>query len=356
MVQYSVLIADGDPDYIQYLAGTLKANGFKTAGTSSGANALQLYKKENPGLVIADLDLAEMNGLDLLQALRNFNPRVKIILTTDSATKELITRAFRMGALDVLEKPIDIELLTNKIRETLSREDRALEGDLRMMSLSSIIQINCDERNQAQLILNHQGREGMIFFKEGEMVHAEFGGLIGEEAVYALLGWEKGTFQLKMGAEPRTRTITKPWSGVLLEGMRRIDESTAGWSADWEEDSELSPGEAQDDLAPRIIRSIRSIRDVSSAMICGKDGTVLAQENGAGENDILGRGMFVKEKSELIGGFLDAGGFERAALSGSGGRVYLQQRDDHLILLTLSNRSSAESVFENVEMIYKRYE
>jgi CheY-like chemotaxis protein/predicted regulator of Ras-like GTPase activity (Roadblock/LC7/MglB family) len=356
VVQYSVLIADGDPDYIQYLAGTLKANGFDSTGTSSGANALQIYKKENPDLVIADLAVSELNGLDLLQQLREFNPKAKVILTASSATKELIARAFRMGALDVLEKPIDIEFMTNKVRELLSREDRALEGNLKMMSLASIIQINCEERNQAQLILHYQGREGAIYFKGGEMIHAEVGDLSGEEAVYSLLTWNEGAFQLKMGAEPSLRTIDKPWSGILLEGMRRIDETTAGWSPDWDDEDELPPQEPENDLAQRIIKSVANIRDVGGALICDLDGTVLAREMSGDVEGERSLAVFIKDKGDLIGGFLDGGRLERVVLSGAKERIYLQLRGDHLLMLDLAVKASAETVYESVEMIYKRYQ
>jgi DNA-binding response OmpR family regulator/predicted regulator of Ras-like GTPase activity (Roadblock/LC7/MglB family) len=356
VVQYSVLIVDGDPDYIQYLGGTLKANGFESAGTSSGANALQIYKKDNPDLVIADLDIAEMDGLELLRELRNFDPKTKLILTTMSASKELITNAFRMGALDILEKPIDIEFLTNKVQELLSREDRDLEGNLRMMSLASIIQINCEERNQAQLILNFQGSEGQIFFNNGEMIHAEVGDLTGEEAVYALLGWEEGSFQVKMGVEPSLQTIEKPWSGVLLEGMRRIDETTAGWSPEWDDEVTDMNEEQTSDLPQRINKAISSIREVNHSLICSLDGTVLAQEMDGNVDEFRNWGIFIQEKSELIGGFLNAGDLDRAVLSAPEERYYLQQRDDHLVLLTLNGRASAETVYESVEMIFKRYQ
>jgi CheY-like chemotaxis protein/predicted regulator of Ras-like GTPase activity (Roadblock/LC7/MglB family) len=356
VAQYSVLIADGDPDYIQYLGGTLKANGFDSSGTSSGANALEIYKRTHPDLVIADVDIAELSGLELLQQLRSFDPKAKMVLTTSLASKELVTNAFRMGALDILEKPLDVEFLTNKIRELLSREDRALEGDLRMMSLASIIQINCEERNQAQLILNFQGREGVIFFKDGEMIHAEAGGLTGEEAVYALLGWEDGSFQLKMGMEPSLRTIEKPWSGVLLEGMRRIDEATAGWSPDWDEEDEIAEPQEEDDLPRRIIKAIGSIREVRGALICKADGTILAQEMPGNVEESRNWGLFIQDKGEMIAGFLDAGDLDRIVLSGSEGRLYLQWKGEHLILLSLSGRASAETVYESVETIYKRYQ
>jgi DNA-binding response OmpR family regulator/predicted regulator of Ras-like GTPase activity (Roadblock/LC7/MglB family) len=352
---YSVLIADGDPDYIQYLAGTLKANGFNAAGTSSGANALQIYKKENPDLVIVDLDIAELNGLDLLQQLRSYNSKARVILTANSTGKELVAQAFRMGALDVLEKPIDIEFLTNKVQDLLSREDRDLEGNLKMMSLASIVQINCEERNQAQLILNYQGRVGTIFFKAGEMIHAEVGEFSGEEAVFSMLTWEDGTFQVKMGVEPSLHTIEKPWSGILLEGMRRIDETTAGWSPDWDEENEQEAPVVQDDFALRIIKSLISLRDVQGALICGLDGKLLADEMGGDLEQARELVLFIKDKGERIGGFLDAGGLERAVLSGKEERVYFQLHGDHLLLLKLTPRASAETVYESVEMIYKRY-
>ena len=356
MVQYSILIADGDPEYIQYLSGILRANGFDTTGTSSGANALTMYRSEAPDLVVADLNLAEIGGLELLEELQAFDPNAKVILTTMSANKELIVRAFRMGALDILEKPLDYEFLTKKIQELVSREDRGLEGNLKMMSLASIVQINCDERNQAQLILNYQGKSGAIYFKDGEMIHAETGEKTGEEAVYELLDWENGSFQLKMGAEPSLRTIDMPWSGILLEGMRRIDESAAGWSPEWDEEIDQEPTEPQESVEERIVKAISGITDVESALIFVPDGTLIAQDKCVEPEREIKWGVHLREKGEIIGSYLDAGNLERIVLTAASGRIYLQQKDDKVLLLNLPSRSSAESIFESVETIFKRYQ
>ena len=356
MVEYSILIADGDPEFIQYLSGTLRANGFSAAGTSSGKDALSIYKKDNPDLVVADLQLAELDGLSLLEGLRDFDPKARVILTTGSADKELVTRAFRMGALDILEKPLDFEFLTNKVQELVSREDRALEGDLKLMSLASIVQINCEERNQAQLLLNYQGKSGTIYFKDGEMVHAEASGKTGDEAVYELLGWDDGSFRLKMGAEPGLRTIDTPWSGIILEGMRRIDESTAGWSPDWDEENFLEPAELENPLEERIIKAIVSLTGVESAMIIGPEGSLVSQENFLEPEVEINRGVYLIEKGEIIGGYLEGGNLERIVLTTAEGRIYLQEKGGQLLLLNLAVRSSAESVFEAVETIFKRYQ
>ena len=355
MAQYSILIADGDPEYIQYLSGTLRANGFRSVGTPSGTNALNLYQAEKPDLVVADLNLVEINGLSLLERLRAFDPHAKVILTTTLADKELVARAFRMGALDVLEKPLDFEFLTNKIRELVNREDRALEGTLEMMSLASIVQINCEERNQAQLILSYQGKTGSIYFKDGEMVHAEVNGQTGEEAVYQLLGWENGTFRLRMGAQPSLRTINTPWSGVIMEGMRRIDESAAGWDPDWDDEEDFQGPDPESLLQDRIAKAVLAINEVSSVLICRLDGSVVSQEKSSDPESDIRLGRLLSEKADTIGGFLEGGDLSRAVLTGEDSRFYLQRSAGYLLLLSLTKRSSAESVFESIQTIQKRY-
>jgi DNA-binding response OmpR family regulator/predicted regulator of Ras-like GTPase activity (Roadblock/LC7/MglB family) len=355
LVQYSILIADGDTEYIQYLAGTLRANGFRSTSTSSGRNALDLYMAEDPDLVVADLDLAELNGLSLLAELRTFDPQAKVILTTTLADKELITRAFRMGALDVLEKPLDFEFITNKIREVVSQEDRALEGTLQLMSLASIVQINCEERNQAQLILNHQGNSGSIYFQDGEMIHAEVNEITGEEAVYELLSWENGTFRLRMGAQPSLRTITNTWSGIILEGMRRIDESSAEWDPDWEEE-EIQADDEERQLQERIAKAIVLTKDVNSVVISKLDGTFVAQENSSDPEGEIQLGMQLSEKGTSINGFLEGGDLTRVVITGADNRFYLQQTEEFLLLLTLTKRSSTDTVYESIQTIQKRYQ
>ena len=193
MTEYSVLIVDANPDTIQQLSGILRANGFQAGGTSSGDDALASYKKNPVDLVITDLELIDKSGLQLLSDLKSFDPKANIVIISSLSDKDTVASAFRMGALEFLEKPIDHQFLVSKLRDLLAQEDRALEGDLKMMSLASIIQINCEERNLAQLILNYQGAVGEIYFKEGEMAHAVSDNHTGDEAVFELLSWDAGS-------------------------------------------------------------------------------------------------------------------------------------------------------------------
>ena len=73
----------------------------------------------------------------------------------------------------------------------------AIKGDLKDMSLPGLIQMICTEQRKAALLIRHNRvDEGALFFEGGEIVHARTGSLAGEEAVYHLLQWSEGTFQL----------------------------------------------------------------------------------------------------------------------------------------------------------------
>lgn len=101
----------------------------------------------------------------------------------------------------------------------------ALEGDLEDVVLTGLIQMACSEKKTARLTIRAPEGKADVFFHAGEIVHAEFGLLEGEKALYKLLGWTSGRFRLNTGCPPpSTRTIQISWNKLLMEGMRRLDE------------------------------------------------------------------------------------------------------------------------------------
>jgi Domain of unknown function (DUF4388) len=100
----------------------------------------------------------------------------------------------------------------------------AVEGELKDIDITSVIQVLCTERRQAGLVVRRRGEEGVIFFDRGEIVHATLGPIEGEEAVYQLLSWQDGNFRMTDKVRAPVRTIAMQWSHLLMEGMRKIDE------------------------------------------------------------------------------------------------------------------------------------
>ncbi|MEW6736841.1 MAG: DUF4388 domain-containing protein [Acidobacteriota bacterium] len=100
----------------------------------------------------------------------------------------------------------------------------AIEGDLKDISLTGLVQVVCLERRTAELVLTRRGEEGVIFFDKGEIVHAKTGYLVGEEALFRMLSWGDGAFRITDKVTVLTKTILVNWNHLLMEGMRRIDE------------------------------------------------------------------------------------------------------------------------------------
>lgn len=105
----------------------------------------------------------------------------------------------------------------------------AIKGNLQDMSLPSLVQMICADQRKAALVLRHRRvEEGVLFFEDGEIVHAQTGTLEGEDAVYQLLQWTEGTFHLGDKTRIPRRTINAPWHYLMLEGMRKMDEREVG--------------------------------------------------------------------------------------------------------------------------------
>ncbi|HET8796735.1 MAG TPA: DUF4388 domain-containing protein [Thermoanaerobaculia bacterium] len=100
----------------------------------------------------------------------------------------------------------------------------AFQGSLKELPLPDIIQLVSVSGKTGKFTLTRDADRGFIYLKNGQMVHAVVGDLIGEEAIYSLAIWNQGEFQFTPGDEPDRQTITKSNTNLLMEAARRLDE------------------------------------------------------------------------------------------------------------------------------------
>lgn len=100
----------------------------------------------------------------------------------------------------------------------------AFQGSLKELPLPDIIQLVSVSGKTGKFTLTRDGDRGFIYLKNGQMVHAAVGDLIGEEAIYSLAIWNQGEFQFSPSEEPDRQTITKSNTNLLMEAARRLDE------------------------------------------------------------------------------------------------------------------------------------
>ena len=98
------------------------------------------------------------------------------------------------------------------------------QGSLKELPLPDIIQLVSVSGKTGKFTLTRDGDRGFIYLKNGQMVHAVVGDLVGEEAIYALAIWNHGDFQFNPGDEPERQTISKSNTNLLMEAARRLDE------------------------------------------------------------------------------------------------------------------------------------
>ncbi|MBW2092668.1 MAG: response regulator [Deltaproteobacteria bacterium] len=117
-----VLLVDDEEDFLEALAERMQLRGMDVSTTTSAREALKMTEKESYDAIVLDLMMPEMDGLEVLKVIKAKNPELQIILLTGHATVEKGIAAMKLGAMDFIEKPADLETLTEKIREAQAQK------------------------------------------------------------------------------------------------------------------------------------------------------------------------------------------------------------------------------------------
>jgi DNA-binding NtrC family response regulator len=115
MVEIYVLIVDDDLDFAGTLSDRLAAKGLKAEYAGNGKDALATVITTRPDIVILDLKLSAPNGLDVLEAIKTFDPSMEVIIFASPGSTSSGIEGMERGAFDYFIKPIDLDLLLEKI-------------------------------------------------------------------------------------------------------------------------------------------------------------------------------------------------------------------------------------------------
>jgi two-component system response regulator (stage 0 sporulation protein F) len=115
-----ILIVDDDKDFCHTLKDILEAEGFKVLIAFNGDQAYHITKSNKVGLIISDVRMPVVNGIALLEMIREKNPGMKIIIVTAYEEMKIYLEVMRLGAFCFLKKPLDIEALKQKVVEAFS--------------------------------------------------------------------------------------------------------------------------------------------------------------------------------------------------------------------------------------------
>ena len=131
MAHERVLLVDDEDDFVAALTERLAMRDLVVDAVSSGNAAIDRVRDRRYDAIILDLAMPGLDGIETLRVMKSTHPEVQVILLTGSATVEKSVEAMKLGAMDFLEKPADIDLLLERIRECYARGVDALEKKTR---------------------------------------------------------------------------------------------------------------------------------------------------------------------------------------------------------------------------------
>jgi len=117
-----VLIIDDEQEFTEALAERMTNRGMDVSTSSSAIEGLKSVEEKSFDVVVLDLQMPEMDGIETLKILKKKNPELQVILLTGHATVEKGIEAMKLGAMDLLEKPADLTTLTEKIKKAQAKK------------------------------------------------------------------------------------------------------------------------------------------------------------------------------------------------------------------------------------------
>jgi len=231
-----LLLVDDNPMVLGMLQQALSPFAQVTAA-GDAADALLKAVDDPPELVVCDYRMPGMDGRQLVEKLKsrpatsNFSA---ILLASRSDIDERLSP--QDAADDYIAKPFFLKEATRRIKRTVDRialekmaktapSDGVVRGNLSQMNVIDLMQSLEMGRKSCQLKLNNAGEKCEVFFVEGQVKHATYGSLLGDQAVFKVLRWTGGNFELNFEGKTDQETTQLNTQGLLMEGLRLLDEA-----------------------------------------------------------------------------------------------------------------------------------
>ncbi len=122
MSEFKVLLVDDEIDFLEALIKRMKKRGVDVTGVSSGKEALSFLDTNQVDVVVLDVKMPGMDGIETLREIKRRHPLVEVIMLTGHANLEVAIEGMELGAFDYLMKPMDIDELLYKVEDAYKKK------------------------------------------------------------------------------------------------------------------------------------------------------------------------------------------------------------------------------------------
>ncbi len=214
------------------------------------------------------------------------------------------------------------------------------KGAVAGLSLTDVIQLKGHNKYTGAITVEYLGREGIIYFVDGEIIHAELGDQSGEQAIYEIIKWPGGTFNIHPELTSNVCTIHYRTDFLLLEALRRMDEENAGAVApSGEPGPSVTPRRTMSKVAARL----QEIGAVTYAVLMDKQGSPL-QDSSIEAVALAAKGMFLSKTGNQVGDLMGLGEIKAAAVHTANFQLLLYDSKHHYLSIAVKPDCSLENV------------
>ena len=202
-----------------YRAGLKGLQGFKVIMAENGGQALEMLRQEPVHVLVTDLNMPVMDGFNLIAKVSRLYPQVPIIVMTGLDESQHLNTPLQLGAIRILSKPPRLTLLMDAIRTAAQFEPA---GMVRGIGLNSILQLLNWEKKSCTLTVKSEAGMGLLYLKNGEVVHAAYHADEGLPAAYVILVWDKPDIEFVETCRVE-QTIDLPLTELLMNAAMITD-------------------------------------------------------------------------------------------------------------------------------------
>lgn len=225
-----ILLVDDDPDLVELYQDVLSRlpgkPDIRTA--NSGQRALAILEVESFRLIVCDLRMPRVDGLQVLSIVRRKYPQLRTVALTSVVDEQFRSRAYALGVDLFWHKPgsdQEIQTFLECVESLLIQETESGFRGIQSKSMVDLIQLECISQNSVVLRIINGPLTAKIWILDGDVVDAEVDELRGEPAFQRILSWKGGAFDTLPAEPTRPRTILKSYNALLLESAQALDES-----------------------------------------------------------------------------------------------------------------------------------
>lgn len=238
-----IFLVDSNLFLVKRLTDALRPHGFEVVHCSEPVYALTMIEWNMPVAILCSMSLPGTNAFEIPGILRadTKTKHIPVIAIGDRGQHSQL-EALRAGYSDFLDRRLGADEIAAHLLSFLSSRsgdgfqptqmlataETAMHGRLSLVDLPGVIQVLEQSRQTGALHVNAKDTDGIIFFNEGEVLHAESGEFAGDGAIVHLIkschGIDDGIYKFVPGGTPTLRTVQGTLSGLLLDALRELDE------------------------------------------------------------------------------------------------------------------------------------